>query len=587
VTLAARAAVAVEAKPVETASPRLELTARALVVGSVIGAILAAANVYTSLKISILDGGSITAALLGFLFFASFSRPGRRPYSALENNITQTTAASAAIMGFVAGAGGGVPAMAMLGRSFPGWALALWGLSIALFGVLAAVLLRRKLLLDEGLPFPTGNATGELIETMFAARHSALRRARFLLGGAIVAAAVTWFRDGKPQLIPASTAIGGAVGGLTLSTLSVELSWSPLLFSTGVMMGIRAGLSMALGAAIGWLGLAPWLVRTHLVREAGYAACAGWLVWPGLGLLMAGSFVPLILDWRSLVRAARDIGAVVSQAAGSRLRKRPSAGATAAVLGGLVALAVVWRGEFKLSLWALPVAVATALILSVVSSRAAGETDLAPSGPVGTLTQLLFSGYGPILSLLAGTIANGTSGQAAQTLWAFKAGSRLGSSARAQLLAQLLGALVGGLVLVPVYLVLTKAYGLGTERLPAPTAISWRATAEAVRNGLASLPPHATTSGVAGLLVGALLALGGSRRWGKHLPSPAAMGIAFLTPASVSLAVAAGALLAGGARRLRPSLDQESLISMAAGGMAGESIMGVIIAIALVTGLFK
>ena len=68
---------------------------------------LAAGNVYTGLKTSFIDGGSITAALLGFTFFATFTRLARRPYSALENNITQTTAASAAIMGFVLGASAG------------------------------------------------------------------------------------------------------------------------------------------------------------------------------------------------------------------------------------------------------------------------------------------------------------------------------------------------------------------------------------------------------------------------------------------------------------------------------------------------
>jgi uncharacterized oligopeptide transporter (OPT) family protein len=88
-----------------------QLTARALLAGCGIGALLAAANVYTGLKISVIDGGSITAALLGFTLFATFTRVGRRPYTAIENNITQTTASSAAIMGFAAGLGGPVPAM--------------------------------------------------------------------------------------------------------------------------------------------------------------------------------------------------------------------------------------------------------------------------------------------------------------------------------------------------------------------------------------------------------------------------------------------------------------------------------------------
>jgi uncharacterized oligopeptide transporter (OPT) family protein len=593
VTVAAHVAVAVEPTAVET-SPRPELTARALVVGGVIGAVLAAGNVYTGLKISIIDGGSITAALLGFMFFATFTRLARRPYSALENNITQTTAASAAIMGFVAGVGGPVPALTLLGRDFPGWALCVWGLAIALVGIVSASLLRRKLVVDEALPFPTGNATGDLIETIFAERASAVRRARFLVGGALVAATVTWFRDGRPQIIPDTTPIAGAIGGISLAALTVGISWSPLLVSTGVMMGLRAGLSMALGAAIAWLGLAPWLVHAHIVKQAGFEACASWLVWPGLGLLLAGSFLPLILDWRSIVRSVRDLGALMRRRAGiPRLvpqgdQKVPPVGlGFPALLLAFAAIAIVGWMVFGLHPLATLGAMLAALVLAVVSSRATGETDLAPVGAVGTLTLLLFSGYGPVLAVLAGSISMGTSSQAAQTLWAFKAGERLRGTPRAQLVAQLLGALIGGLVVIPVYLVIVKAYGIGTESLPAPSALSWKATAEAVRGGLGALPPHATVAGAIGLVAGVLLSVLARRPWGRFLPSPAAMGIAMLMPASLSLAALAGALAATLVTRLRPSVDKESLTSLAAGGIAGESVMGVIIAIAVATGIFK
>ncbi|HEY6477024.1 MAG TPA: OPT family oligopeptide transporter [Polyangia bacterium] len=592
-SLAAPASATVEPTPVET-SPPLELTARALIVGGAIGAVLAAGNVYTGLKISIIDGGSITAALVGFMLFATFTRLARRPYSALENNITQTAAASAAIMGYVAGVGGPVPAMALLGRGFPGWALCLWGLAVGLVGIVAATLLRRKLVDDEALPFPTGNATGDLIGTIFAARANAVRRARFLVGGAVVAALVTWFRDGRPELIPQVTAIGGAVGGVSLAALTVGMSWSPLLLSTGVMMGIRAAASLALGAAIAWVGIAPWLVRTHIVQGPGFAACSGWLVWPGLGLLLAGSFLPLILDWRSVLRAASDLGTLVRRRAAAATdpnRRLSTAGPSGAALPPLLiafaAIAVLGKVVFGLNPLAALAALVAALILAVVSSRATGETDLAPVGAVGTLTQLLFSGLGPILSILVGSISMGTSSQAAQTLWAFKAGQRLGGSPRAQLTAQLLGALIGGIVVVPVYLVIVKAYGIGTESIPAPTALSWRATAEAVRGGLSALPPHAAVAGTLGLALGVLLSLGARRPWGGLLPSPAAMGIAMLMPASVGLAALIGAVLAATVKRLRPNVDQESLTSLAAGGIAGESVMGVIVAILVATGILK
>jgi uncharacterized oligopeptide transporter (OPT) family protein len=575
---------------------RAETTFRALFTGCVIGAVLAAGNVYTGLKIGMIDGGSITAALLGFTLFSMFSRRGRTAYTALENNITQTTAASAAIMGFVAGVGGPVPALALFGRSFPGWALALWGMAVGIIGIFAATLLRRKLVVEDALPFPTGNATGELIETMFAARQSALRRARFLLAGALLAMVVTWFRDGSPKLIPATTAFGGAIAGLSMSTLTLGMNWSPLLISTGIMMGLRAAFSMALGAMVSWVVLVPWLLGSGIVATAEFSACASWLVWPGLGLLLAGSFLPLLLEWRSVVRAVRDLGGLLgrravseppAESAGGRPVLAPRVGMPA-VIASMIVIAAVGYGVFGFRPLAALVALGTALVLAVVSARATGETDLAPVGAVGTLTQLVFAGYGPIVSILAGSVSMGTSSQTAQALWAFKAGQRVGGAPRAQVTAQILGALLGALIVVPVYMVIIKAYGIGTENLPAPSAISWRATAEAVRGGLATLPRHGLAAGAIGLGAGIVLSiLGrlGPQSFGRFVPSPAAMGIAMLMPASLSVAALSGALLVFVLRRLRPSVDEASVMSLAAGGIAGESVMGVVIAFLVATGI--
>ncbi|HVV48557.1 MAG TPA: OPT/YSL family transporter, partial [Polyangia bacterium] len=284
----------------------------------------------------------------------------------------------------------------------------------------------------------------------------------------------------------------------------------------------------------------------------------------------------------------RDLGAMVGRGGASAPAEAVSSrlGAVALVAGSVVVV-VVGRAAFGLHPLTALVAVALALVLAVVSSRATGETDLAPVGPLGTLVQLGFGRSGTTISVLAGSVSMGTSSQAAQTLWAFKAGQRLGASPRAQLLAQLLGALLGGLVVVPVYLVVVKAYGIGTESLPAPAALTWRATAEAARGGLANLPAHAALAGAVGLGVGVLLSLAGRARWGRFLPSPAAMGIAVVLPASISLAALIGAAAAGLAGRLRPSLDQESLTSLAAGGIAGESVVGVLVAALIATGVFR
>ena len=87
-------------EPASPPSVRRELTVRALAAGCALGALLAAGNVYTALKTGFIDGMSIPAALLAFMIFSGARRFGGGPFGVLENNITQTTASSAAIMGF-------------------------------------------------------------------------------------------------------------------------------------------------------------------------------------------------------------------------------------------------------------------------------------------------------------------------------------------------------------------------------------------------------------------------------------------------------------------------------------------------------
>jgi uncharacterized oligopeptide transporter (OPT) family protein len=573
-----------------------ENSARALLTGCGIGVILAAGNVYTGLKISIIDGGSITAALLGFALFGMLRSRHRTPYGALENNITQTTASSAAMGGFFAGVCGPIPALALMGHHFPGWAIALWGAALAVVGIFAATLLRRKLVVDDALPFPTGNATAEVIEAIYGARQAALRRARFLAGAAIVAGLVTWFRDARPAFIPQVTVVGGTIAGIAASALTLGVSWSPLMLSTGAMMGLRASGSMVLGALVSWVALVPWLTRTGIVSDTSFRGWSSWLVWPALGLLVAGSFVPLFIDRGAIKRTLGDLAGLFRRRskpvgepapASSRAseRGRPVAGPVPMLLVATTIMVVVGKTVMGLPPLVTLGALVLALLLANVTARATGETDLAPAGQAGTVTQVAVAGKGMAVSVMAGWISMGVSTQTSQTLWAFKAGHRLGASPGAQARAQILGALVGAAVVVPVYSVVAEAYGIGTETMPAIAALSWKATAEAVRGGFASLPPYGPQAGAAGMALGVLLTVLGRTKRGHLFPLPSAMGMAMLIPASLSVTALLGAIALITFRRLRPGVDESSTMALAAGGLAGESLTGVLIAILIVAGI--
>jgi uncharacterized oligopeptide transporter (OPT) family protein len=217
-----------------------------------------------------------------------------------------------------------------------------------------------------------------------------------------------------------------------------------------------------------------------------------------------------------------------------------------------------------------------AIMLSAAAARAAGETDQAPVGQVGSLAQLAMGGQGFVPSVAGGSLVAGVATQTCQTLWALKAGHRLGAAPGLQIAAQLLGALVGAAVVVPVYMVVTMAYPLGSEIMPAPAAMAWKATAEAAQGALPIGQPLVWKLTLAAAACGIALTLLG-RRW-RWLPSATAIGAAFVLPASMSLAMVVGAVLMVAVARQRPAWAEAHGAPLAAGGIAGESLMGVLLA---------
>ena len=86
---------------------------------------------------------------------------------------------------------GPVPALALMGVRVSNVGLIVLAVAVGTLGIFVAALLRRRLIVDEALPFPTGMATAQVIETIFGARHVAMRRVLFLVVAAGVAGAVT------------------------------------------------------------------------------------------------------------------------------------------------------------------------------------------------------------------------------------------------------------------------------------------------------------------------------------------------------------------------------------------------------------
>jgi uncharacterized oligopeptide transporter (OPT) family protein len=140
--------------------------------------------------------------------------------------------------------------------------------------------------------------------------------------------------------------------------------------------------------------------------------------------------------------------------------------------------------------------------------------------------------------------------------------------------------IAGALILVPAFnLIMPDVTKLGGEEWPAPSCVIWAGVSKAFAGGIDGLGHEARIAIVIGLALGITLALLeklAPKRLIPYLPSASGLGIAMVVPGSNSIAMFIGASLAEIARRRQ----QESyVVPIASGLIAGESLMGVVIAL--------
>jgi uncharacterized oligopeptide transporter (OPT) family protein len=605
-------------QPTDTLDERLhvpapgeaQLTLRAVLAGCVIGGIGGVMNVYLGLKTLFTVGGSLMTAILAFGFFAVI---GRR-LSVLETNISQTTGMAASGMASSAGLLAPVPAMLMMGYDVPPLALLPWGLAVAYLGVFFAVPLRAQYVLLDKLPFPSGTATAHTIVTMFARVGDALGRARVLMLAGAVAAAFSLLAYFVPQIefpplvdLWAGPTVDARIGALALqgglfailATWTFSLYVSPLLIGSGFLIGWRVALWLLAGAVLAWGVLGPLVTANGWVQGPptdSSTGAYGWLMWPGAALMIGDALFSLVLSYKTIVRTfwpARTAPDSTSayddaRAAGETI---PRSWWTVGLLGCSVITCVMAWVLFDIPVWMTALAIPLSAVLAAVSTRAMGETDINPTGSMGQVTQVVYGAIAPgsvPTNLMTGAITLGGSSQCADMMQDLKTGHLLGASPRKQLVAQLCGITAGVLVVVPVFFLFAHVYDIGnSQELPAPSAMMWRALAELMNRGWASLPQHAATAMFVALGVGAALATlrALAPRAASFVPSGLAVGMSFLMPAFYAIGMFAGAMILLVWQRTRHESALRYAFAVACGLIAGDGLMGVVKALLTMAGV--
>ncbi|WP_339532643.1 OPT family oligopeptide transporter [Pseudomonas mucidolens] len=553
-----------------------ELSLRAVLTGTVLGILLTPSNVYAGLKIGWSFNMSIIALLIGYGIWQGLARRSatQLPWTLHESNINQTMASAAASIisgGLVAP----IPAYTLLtGQQLDVVPMIAWVFSVSFLGIWIAWYLRPSLLNDKALKFPEGMATLETLLHIYNHGHEAAKRLKVLFSAALLSGLVKWvdtFLWAFPRWSPSAQ----------LERLTFTAEPSLLLVGFGGIIGIRVGLTLLLGAVLAWGGLAPWLLAQGLVQlPAGssgpqFAALVEWLLWPGVSLMVCSTLASLSIRLWALRRSTKTADGLAWIAP----KPWPVVGFVLAI-GLVVSLQALL---FGINLWMALLTIPLAICLAAVAARVVGATGIPPIGAIGQLSQLSFGIVAPgqvPINLMSANTAGGAAGQCTDLMNDFKVGKAIGATPHKQLIAQMLGVFVGSVVGVFAYLALIPDPHtmLLTEEWPAPAVATWKAVAQTLTHGLDSLSVSIrwaiVIGGLAGLLLGVLDGLLPAQR-GRYLPSAAALGLAFVLPASVSWMMALGAVLTWVVSCRWPRLTERFAITAAAGLIAGESITGV------------
>jgi OPT family oligopeptide transporter len=575
-----------------------QLSLRAVVMGAFLGGFMSLSNLYIGLKTGWGLGVAITACILSFTIWKTLRTllpfMFKSDMTILENNCMQSTASSA---GYSTG-GTMVSAISayliITGVHMPWMVLTLWTIFLAALGVFIAIPMKRQMINIEQLKFPSGIAAAETLKSLHAKGEEASDKARAMGIAGLFGALLSFFRDKglKGHTIPGSLPFPGAIKGYPLEKWTINFDMSALMIAAGAIIGWKISWSLLLGAVINYAVLAPWVSGMGAIdmSHLGYSAIVKWSTWAGASIMVTSGLFMFALQWRTVLRA---FGGMTNL-----FHSRPNTAAdplahievpsswflTGTAFAGLGCILVL-HFSFQTSWWMGLVAVIMTFFLAVVAARATGESDITPIGAMGKITQLTFGILAPTnmtTNLMTASVTAGAAGSTADLLTDLKSGYLLGANPRQQFLAQFFGIFAGTLVVVPAfYILVPNASVLGSDQWPAPSAQVWAAVARLLSGGIHSLHHTAQLGMLVGGLVGIVIPLLelSFPKHRKYIPSAMGLGLSMVIPFYNSLSMFIGGFIAMILEKKNKVFAEKYIVPVSSGIIAGESLMGVGIAL--------
>lgn len=568
-----------------------EFTIRAVILGVILAIVFGAANAFLGLKVGLTVSASIPAAVTSMVVLRAFFKN----VSILENNMVQTIASASEAL--AAGVIFTIPAFAFLGEPLPLSRIAILSVLGGVLGVLFMIPLRRYLIVEEHntLPYPEGTACAEILKAGENGGSS---------GIAVVVGSIVGLGH---KFCMSTMHLWEETNRWVLNFYQktvVSLEASSALMGVGFIIGPRYSALTLSGGVLGWLVIIPLIKMfghefvepsTNIIvsEMSAEAIWSKYVRYIGAGAIVVGGIIGLLRATPVIIKAfgvaMKEISNTVSRSdSDKKVNDRTSDDLPMSwILCGLVAII--------LTLWLLPgmpmnllsVVVVTIIgfFFVTVSSQIVGYVGSSvnpASGMIITtllLITLLFVSLGwtesvyMLAAMTAGSVVGMAVCVAGDTSQDLKTGYLLGATPRYQQIGEIIGVVAAALVMGFVVHLLDQAYTLGSENLSAPQATMMAMIVKGVMQG--SIPWDLV---IIGMMIGVILEL-------TLLPVlPFAIGL--YLPLQMTTPIMLGGIVSLLVSKLskNPEEDNHRGILVASGFVAGDALMGVITAMAVVAG---
>ena len=584
--------------PAEKITP--ELTVTSVIMGCILAVIFGAANAYLGLRVGMTVSASIPAAVISM----GVIRVLLRRNSILESNMVQTIGSAGESL--AAGAIFTMPALFLWAEEGlsdkPGIVeITLIALCGGILGVLFMVPLRNALIVKEHatLLYPEGTACADVL----LAGEEGGANASTVFSGMGLAAVFKFVVDGL-KLLPAdvSAAFKSFKGEIGMEVY-------PALLGVGYIVGPKIASYMFTGSLIGWMVIIPliclfgpdtWMYpaaegTTIAQLYANGGASAIWSTYVkyiGAGAIATGGIISLIKSLPLIVTTFRDSMKSMKGSKNTSTERTAQDLPMQFILLGVVAMVfIIWIVP------AIPVTLLGAVIIVVfgfffatVSSRMVGLVG-SSNNPVSgmAIATLLIATFaikssgktgidGMTAAIAVGSVICIIAAIAGDTSQDLKTGYLLGATPKKQQMGEMLGVVVSGLAIGGVLYLLNAAWGYGTAEIPAPQAQLMKMIVEGIMGG--NLPWGLVFVGVFLAICLEIL----------RIPvMPFAIGL--YLPIYLNATIMIGGIVRG-LLDSRKGVDEKTKTAQStdgtlycAGMIAGEGLVGILLAIFAVVGI--